>query len=192
VAPFRDALSEAGLDSRSLGGVTVCAIGPGTARALAALGVRPDIVPADHRAEGILEVLDSEQVAGRRILLPRASAARAVLPQTLQERGARVDVVPVYETVLPDAEEVRPGLARIEAREVDVLTFTSASTARNFAALAGERLVELAGSAVVAAIGPITRDACEEAGLRVDVMPESFTLPALVEALVQHYRQTTA
>jgi uroporphyrinogen III methyltransferase/synthase len=186
LAPLQAALERRGLDSRALAGVTLCAIGPGTARALAAMGLRPDLVPEDHRAEGLLELLDARRVAGRRILIPRAARARQILPQTLRRRGAEVDLVHVYETCQPDAGATRHGLERLEAGEIDVLTFTSASTAENFAAILGPRLEALCAGKTVVAIGPVTAEACRRLGLEVTIMPATYTLPAMVEALVAH------
>jgi len=95
--------------------------------------------------------------------------------------------VPVYETGLPDPERTREGVRALEAGEVDVLTFTSASTAENFAEIVGrERLEPLCREMVVVAIGPVTRDACRRAGLEGHVMPESYTLAAMTEALVRY------
>jgi uroporphyrinogen III methyltransferase/synthase len=182
-------LSAAGLDSRAFAGPRLCAVGPGTARALEELGLRPDLVPGDHRAEGILDLLPSGRIRGQRILLPRAAVAREVLPETLRQRGAQVDVVAAYVTGLPeDDPQTRPGLLALEAGELDVLTFTSASTAQNLAQLVGPRLAEQCRGKLVAAIGPVTRDACRQVGLEVGVMPDEYTLPALMEALVAHYR----
>jgi len=186
VEPLRAALARLGLDSRALAGTSVCAIGPGTAQALASIGLRADLVPTDHRAEGLLELLPAERVAGRRVLVPRAAVAREILPVTLEQRGARVELVPVYETILPPPERTALGVEALEAGEVDVLTFTSASTVENFAAIVGPRLGELTRGRLVAAIGPVTREACTAAGLPVDVMPSSYTLGAMVEALVSH------
>ncbi len=187
VAPLKTALAEAGLDARALAGATLCAIGPGTAAAaLAELGLRADLIPADHRAEGLLELLTAERVRGQRVLIPRAAVARELLPEELAARGAEVDLIPVYRTVLPDPAETRGGLAALEAGEVDVLTFTSASTAENFAAILGSRLAALTAGRLVVAIGPVTRDACERVGLKVDLMPASYTIHAMTAALVQH------
>jgi uroporphyrinogen III methyltransferase/synthase len=187
VAPLRQALEEQGLDARAFARARLCAIGPGTAAALAELGLRPDLVPEDHRAEGILERLGPAEVGGKRVLLPRAVAAREVLPRQLAERGARVDVVPVYQTGLPEPAEVEPGLRALEAGELDVLTFTSASTAENFAAILGDRLPALTAGKLVCAIGPVTRDACLRVGLTVEVMPERYTIQAMVQALAEHF-----
>ena len=180
------ALEHEGLDSRAMAGVTVCAIGPGTARALARLGVTADLVPRDHRAEGILDLLPEELVRGKRVLLPRAAKAREILPDTLRQRGARLDFVVAYVTGLPDEERTEAGLGRLRAGELDVLTFTSASTVENFAAMVGPGLPGLCQGMLVAAIGPVTRDACEKVGLTVDVMPTRYTLPAMTDALVAH------
>jgi uroporphyrinogen III methyltransferase/synthase len=121
------------------------------------------------------------------VLLPRAAVARDILPRTLEERGAAVEVVTVYETGLPAPERTREGLRALEAGEVDVLTFTSASTAENFAdIIGGERLDRLCQGLVVVAIGPVTREACRRVGLEVHVMPERYTLAAMTEALVRY------
>jgi uroporphyrinogen III methyltransferase / synthase len=188
VTPLREGLEALSLDSRALAGVTLCAIGPGTARALAGLGLRADLIPDDHRAEGLLDLLPAARVSGKRVLLPRAAKAREILPRTLEQRGAQVDLIPVYETVLPQPEVTEVGLARLEAGEIDVLTFTSASTAENFAELVGDALPQRCAGKTIVAIGPITRDACLAAGMNVDVMPQqTYTLPAMVEALVEHH-----
>ena len=181
------AMEQQGLDSRALAGQTICAIGPGTAKALGRLGLRPDLVPQDHRAEGILELLTEQRVAGKRVLLPRAAVARQILPETLRQRGARLDLVTAYVTGLPPAEQTAAGLARLRAGEVDVITFTSASTAQNFGALLGQDLQRLCQGKIVVAIGPITADACRDVGLEVEIMPPRYTLPAMVQAMVEHF-----
>lgn len=185
--PLRQTLVDEGLDSRALAGLTICAIGPGTALALSEIGIQADLVPEDHRAEGVLDLLDAERVRGKRVLLPRAARAREILPETLRERGAEVDLIQVYETGLPEPEAYRAGLDRLERGEVDVLSFTSASTVDNFAAIVGPGLHDLCAGKMVLAIGPITKEACERVGLHVDVMPETYTLPAMVEALAEHH-----
>ncbi len=189
VTMFAAAMDEAEVDARALHGVTICAIGPGTARALRSLGLRPDLVPEDHRAEGILDLLGEDKIKGKRILLPRAAVAREILPDALAQRGAEVDLVEAYHTTLPAEEHTARGVAALESGGVDILTFTSASTVRNFAAILGDRMLDLCQGKRVVAIGPITRDACQEVGLSVDLMPEKYTLPAMVEALIQHLRQ---
>jgi uroporphyrinogen III methyltransferase / synthase len=172
-----DALEAAGLDARALANATVAAIGPGTARALAARGIRADVVPERSVAEALVESLEAVDVTDRPALVARAADARDVLPDALRERRAKVDVVALYETVAeePDPEAVEA------ASSADYVTFTSSSTVRNFVAAVGGGFPERAR---VVSIGPVTSEAAREAGLTVDLEAESHDLDGLVEALV--------
>ena len=97
-------------DARELAGITVAAIGPGTARALRERGIEPDVVPQRAVAEGLVEAL--EDVPVTRALIARASEGRDVLPNALRERGAEVDELALYETVAePHEEATRAALA---------------------------------------------------------------------------------
>lgn len=162
-----------------LGRCRVAAIGPATAAALRALGVHVDLVPGQYRSEAILQEIGS--VAGLRILLPRADIAPPDLARGLRGRGAIVDEVAAYRTV-----PTRPAEDRFDALRngVDVVTFTSASTVRNFVALTDGLDY---GDPVIACIGPVTADAARAFGLRVEVVARDHTVQGLVEALV-HYR----
>ena len=172
-----EALSEAGRDARALANATVAAIGPGTAAALAERGIQADIVPERSVAEGLAEALADFEVEGRPALVARAAEARDVLPEALRERGAKVDVVALYETVAerPDPEAIAA------AREADYVLFTSSSTVRNFGAAIGDHPPR---SARVVSIGPITSQAAREAGIEVQVEAQRHDLDGLVEALV--------
>lgn len=187
VIRFMTRLSENGLDARCLAGRQVCCIGPRTAQELEKFGVKADVVPADYQAEGVIEVLGRQPVNGRRILIPRAEVAREMLPDELRARGAHVDVVPVYRTVIPreDGEEWRRLLAD---GHVHLVTFTSSSTVRHFVAMVGgaDRARLLLRTVLVAVIGPITAKTAEEMGLTVSIMPGENTIPAMVEAMVRH------
>jgi uroporphyrinogen III methyltransferase/synthase len=172
------ALEEAGLDARALANATVAAIGPGTAGALARRGIRADIVPERFVAEALVESLAAVDVMDRPVLVARAAEARDVLPEALRERGAKVDVVALYETVAEDPEP-----AAIEgAQSADYVTFTSSSTVRNFVAAVGDRLPR---DVRVVSIGPVTSEAAREAGLEVAVEAERHDPEGLVEALLQ-------
>ena len=181
VERFFAALAEAGGDARALGGVSVCAIGPATAAELAKHGVRADLVPPEFVAEAALEALAAaDDLSGKRILIPRAAEARAVLPDGLRERGAEVVEVAAYRTVSDGtgAEGVR---AQLDAGEIDWVTFTAGSTVRSFAELLGAD----AGKARVASIGPITSAALRERGMRVDVEADEYTIPGLLQAILR-------
>jgi uroporphyrinogen III methyltransferase / synthase len=177
-------LRAAGHDIRRLGTARIAAIGPETARAAEAAGLRVDFVPSRFVAEQVAAEFP-ETLLGKRVLIPRAREARELLPELWRQQGAKVDVVPIYET-LPDeagAAALRAGLA---AGEIDAITFTASSTVRNFARLLPN--LDL-GSIVIACIGPVTAETAREVGLRVDVIAEQFTVPGLVEALERFYRQ---
>lgn len=166
-------------DARALAGATVAAIGPGTARALAAHGILADIVPQRFVAEALVEALADVELEGRRVLVARAAEARDVLPDSLRERGAEVDVVALYETVREAPEE-----AAIEAAQsADYVTFTSSSTVINLTEALGDRFPPRAR---VVSIGPVTTDAAREAGLSVDVEAERHDTDGLLAALLEN------
>ena len=172
-----EAMEAAGLDARALAGVTVAAIGPGTARPLAERGVLADVVPERFVAEGLIEALEDTEVSGARVLVARAAEARDVLPDALRERGAEVDVVALYETV-----REQPGDDEIEAAQgADYVTFTSSSTVTNLAEALGDRFPK---QARIVSIGPITSETARAAGLEVDVEAERHDIDGLLTALL--------
>jgi uroporphyrinogen III methyltransferase/synthase len=172
-----EAMAEAGLDARALANATVAAIGPGTAAELEAHGIRADVVPEQYVAEALAEALSDVEVKDRPVLVARAAEARDLLPDALRDRGAKVDVVALYETVAepPDPEAVEA------AQAADYVTFTSSSTVRNLVAALDGRMPS---EARVVSIGPVTSEAAREAGLNVDVEAERHDIDGLVEALL--------
>jgi uroporphyrinogen III methyltransferase / synthase len=182
-----DRLRNAGRDARDLYGITVCAIGPATAAALLDRGIRADVVPPEFKAEALAEALGRERMQGARVLLARAAEAREVLPDELTRGGAAVDVVPAYRTVrrTSNADELR---ALLRDGKIDAITFTSSSTVRYFLELVGPDATERLRGVVVASIGPITAATAARHGIASDVMPDSYTIPALADALVRHFR----
>ena len=171
----------------AFGHAHVAAIGPATAAALAARDVRAEVVPGEYRAEALVEGLRGLVGPGDRILLPRAAETRDVLVTELRRQGAEVTEVAAYRT-RPPAEVSAALRAALAAGEVDAVTFTSSSTARNFARLFTdeERRAWFAG-VTVASIGPITAATAAEHGFRTAVMPSDYTIPALARAIAQHF-----
>jgi uroporphyrinogen III methyltransferase/synthase len=171
----------------ALAGTRVAAIGPATAAALAARGVRAEVVPEEYRAEGLVERLRGVVGAGDRILLPRAAQTRDVLVTELRRLGADVTEVAAYRT-RPRAEAAGPVRAALADAGVDAVTFTSSSTARNFARLFTdeERRAWFAG-VTVASIGPVTAATAAEYGLVTAVMPSEYTIAALARAITEHF-----
>jgi uroporphyrinogen III methyltransferase/synthase len=178
-------------DLRELATVRLAAIGPETAAELERHLLRAAVVPSEYRAEGLLEAFAGVDLVRRRVLLPRAAGARAVLPETLGVRGAQVDEVIAYQAIVPRDADVPALAAALRAGTIDAVTFTSSSTVRNFAALLGGDVLAAMrrdGRPAVACIGPVTADTARQVGLTVAVEPPAYTVPALATALVEHFR----
>ena len=174
-----DALAERGLDARALAHATVAAIGPGTARELERRGVRADVVPPRSVAESLVEALAEVQVDGTGVLVARAAQARDVLPDALRERGAEVDVVALYDTVVEPLSDVQ----RAALADVDYVTFTSASTVRNLLQSLGDERAALEGIRIVS-IDPVTSAEARALGLEVDVEADRHDVDGVVDAVV--------
>ena len=185
VEAFWKALEGQGLDARAFGGVQVAAIGPATAESLAYRGILADLVPGEYVAEALLEELGGYIRTGDTVLLPRAEGAREVLAEGLRAKGASVEEIVAYRTRVPreSAERARR-LLRDDG--VDVVTFTSSSTARNLAELVGKGSAQLLSQPTIACIGPVTAATARELGLRVDIEAREHTMPGLVEAIRAH------
>lgn len=184
VKAFWDRLDLGGSGNRRGLPPNIAAIGPATARALESHGVTVTLIPDEYVAESIVDNIGD--VRGQHILLPRADIAREALAIELQHRGAIVDEIAAYRT-LPAAPDPI-GLAELQ-RGVDVITFTSSSTVRNFVALVGQ--ASISPSTLIACIGPITANTARELGLRVDIMANEYTMNGLVAALVDHFAALT-
>jgi len=178
------------LDVRALAGVRLCAIGPGTAERLSRHCLKVDLMPVEYRAEAVVEALRATgDLSGKRFLLPRADIAREVLADELRKSGAEVTDVTAYRSVSVDADEGEPDIYRMLLdKEVDVMTFTSASTVRNFVRRHGQEAVaDLLRSVAIASIGPVTAEAAQQCGISTSIMPDEYTIPGLVRAIVQHF-----
>lgn len=182
VSAFVQRLAHHGLDLRAVPrGAKLAAIGPATADALRATGLRVDVVPREYRAEALLEVL-LDGSAGGRVLIPRARVAREILPEKLREAGMEVVVPPAYETV--PSEEGKEGLReRLLSGGVDCVTFTASSTVESFVGAFGGEAPGLLSGTRVACIGPITAETARGHGIRVDAEATEYTIPGLVDAV---------
>jgi uroporphyrinogen III methyltransferase/synthase len=185
VRAVREKFEEYGLDARAFAGVKIACVGDATADAVREFGIRPELVPSgDQSSEGLLadfppydDVLDPID----RVLLPRADIATETLAAGLRQRGWEIDDVTAYRTVraAPPAAEIRDA---IKSGGFQAVCFTSSSTVRNLVGIAGKPHART----VVACIGPQTAATAREFGLRVDVQPDTATVPALVDALAEY------
>lgn len=183
---FMRRLKEKGKDVRELKGLRLYAIGRKTEQAVNALGIRVDVVPEDFVAESLIESMGKENIKGRKFLLPRATVARETLPDQLREQGAAIDVAPAYQTVQPqtNADELT---RRLKEGSIHAVTFTSSSTVTHFMELVSAKLQPQLAKIAVACIGPVTAKTAEQAGLKVDIMAEEYTVDGLIAALEKHF-----
>lgn len=180
INPFCTALAETGGEPRVLDGVRICAVGSATGRALRRRGFRVDLIPTEFVSEAVADALAATgELAERRVLLPRARGARAVLPERLRGAGAEVVEVEAYVTV-PEGRGRRAMRERLARGNVDVITFTAGSTVRGFARLVGTDL----GGARVVSIGPVTSAAARDLGMQVDVEASDHTMDGLLQAVL--------
>ena len=182
-------LHEKGLDVRALHTLKTAVIGPATRDRLAAEGLNSDILPESYRAESVAAAFAKEDMVGKRVLLPRAEEARPVLPMELHKMGAEVDEATTYAT-RQDRTNAATLITRLRAGTVDVVTFTSSSTVRNFKALlpSDEDLKVLMAGVQVASIGPITSETARDLGFEVHIEAESYTIPGLCDAIEDHFK----
>jgi len=184
------AVLETGGDVRSLKGPQLCAIGSATAEQLAKYGIKVDLIPAEFKADAVVSALKTRgPLDAVRVLLPRADIGREVIAEQLRDAGALVTDVVAYRNVLVDGHaDGEPDIYRMLLDgEIQIVTFTSASAVRNFTKVLGaEQAVDLLKKTTVAAIGPVTGEAAGRLGIDVTVQPTTYTVPALVDAIVAH------
>ena len=181
---YLDLLSERDADARVFSGTRICAIGVGTADALAARGLIADLVPDEAVGEALVDALGGEGIDGRAILLPRAEGARETVPAGLRAAGAEVDELTLY-VAAPPADVPAEALALIREGAIDAVAFTSSSTVRNLATVLGDDC-SLLRDAVVVCIGPSTAETAREAGL-LPFVAETHSVAGLVDALRDHF-----
>jgi len=186
---FLRRLELSGRDVRSLKGLKIAAIGPKTAEIWNNMGIRPDLMPAEYRAEAVALCFRKHGINGEKILIPRAARAREILPDELRNMGAEVDVVPVYRTIKPDSDSHRIK-ALLMKKEIDMVTFTSSSTVDNFADMFekdGQDLQEWMTGVAVACIGPITAGTARKNGFSVSLVAAAYTTEDLTHSIVQFF-----
>lgn len=191
VDAFIERLLHTPRDLRALRDAQLCAVGPATSDRLARFGLKVDLVPAEHRAEGVVRAISAHRdLRGLRVLLPRADIGRELIGDELRRQGAEVTEVVAYRTVIAEPErEGEPDIYRmLLERRIEVVTFTSASAVRNFVRVLGaEPAADLLRATIVASIGPVTAEAAALANIETSIMPTEHTVPALVDAIVKYF-----
>jgi uroporphyrinogen III methyltransferase/synthase len=183
---FFKRLFRKGMDARTLGRVRTATIGPATEQALLQYGITTDRLPETYQAESVVEAFSRENLNGCKVLLPRAKEARTILPQELTRMGAVVDEVAVYQTVQTSGDQ-RQLIEDLKNDAIDMVTFTSSSTVKNFKSLLPEGAVDLLDGVAIACIGPITAETAKSLGLNSTLVAEKFTIEGLCSAITAYY-----
>ncbi|MFN4132451.1 MAG: uroporphyrinogen-III C-methyltransferase, partial [Caldimicrobium sp.] len=184
---FFEALSILKLDLRILGGVKIAVIGPATENALLLKGLYADLKPEkNYTQEGLIEAFSAVEIKDKKILIIRAKKAREILPKALQERGAEVKILPIYETIKPEdslkkLKEVIPNL--------DLITFTSSSTVENFFELLQEGFLTPSPKTLFASIGPITSETLKNFGYTPHIEAKEYTIQGLVNSILEYFQK---
>jgi len=186
VEHFFRRMREKRLDIRLAAGARFAAVGPATAAALLDRGIVPEELPGRFQAEGLAEYLLTKLKPGERVLIPRSSIARDLLPEALKAAGYGVTAVDVYDNK-PAQTGARWIIDLLEAGDIHIVTFASSSSVHHFIEALqryGVRQPEaLVNRSKIVCIGPITEAAARERGLVVSATARESTIDAMIELL---------
>ncbi|MEQ8974341.1 MAG: uroporphyrinogen-III C-methyltransferase [Coleofasciculus sp. C1-SOL-03] len=189
---FFERLLALGKDSRALSGVKIAVVGKKTAASLKERGLHPDFIPPDFVADSLIEHFP-ESLAEQTILFPRVeTGGREVLVKDLTAQGATIVEVAAYQSICP-TEIDPPAMEALQNRTVDIITFASSKTVKNFRKLLERNRnapLSLLQNVCIASIGPQTSKTCQQVLGRVDVEAQHYTLEGLTQAIVQWVNQT--
>jgi len=179
------------LDPEAMGilqSIPIYSVGEKTSLRLHDLGMRVALTPDTFTADDLVESILSADIAGKAFLFPKGDLATDTVPQKVRSFGGRVDEVVVYRNVMPDSNELTAIQESLNRREIDVVTFFSPSSIRNFL-----ELVHLPenNNILVAVIGPTTAKAADEIGLKVDIIAERSTAESLAATIARHFESNT-
>lgn len=186
VEAFFQRMAALKLDSRALHGLKIGVIGPATANALEARGLKADYCPAVFTGAGLVRGLKSRRTSGKRFLLPRADIADSEVSDGIKSLGGIVHEVAAYHTVA-DCQAGKKAVKLIAEGKIDVITFTSSSTVTNLVKALGRQ--KLPSGIITACIGPKTRETAVKAGLNVNIMAKEQTIPGLVAAIEEYFNR---
>ena len=162
----------------------IATVGPKTSAAVGSHGAEPALTPARFTAHELAAKMGD--LSGCRVLLPRGSASGDSLPRLLRDSGAEVETAVIYRTLL-----IPPDLKRYPVAKPDVVTFTSGSSVKSFVRAVGSGQLPRSTFSQVkfACIGPATAKVAGKLGLKVEIIPRSYTTEGLVQAVVEHYQE---
>lgn len=173
------------------GKTKVVAVGNKTKSVCEENKIKVDIVPAKFSGEGVVEELSKYDLKNKLVFIPRSAIGREDLPKGLEELGAKIVTVPVYNVSLPSKESIKQNIEQLNSSKLDVFIFTSPSTFENFLLIMNiNNPVSFFKNYDVAAIGPTTKAAIENSKVKVSIMPEEFTIKGLANKMIEFYKKS--
>lgn len=166
----------------------IAVIGTKTEKTLLEYGYKADFIPHQFVAESFVEEFMPLVDAGSHVLFAKGNLARTIIADEMNKAGVNCDEIIIYETVLPQ-ESVQKLVYVIQAREVDVIMFTSPSTIHHFMQIVEQyELHPLLESLIIACIGPITKETALQYQLKVDICPSEYTTEAMLQELITYIK----
>ncbi|MBI3788438.1 MAG: uroporphyrinogen-III synthase [Ignavibacteriales bacterium] len=162
----------------------IFAVGEKTEAALEEAGIPVSLTPEIYSAENLASALSDEEIAGKHFLFPKSSIGKDVLPNALRSLNAVVDEVAVYKTISPEQSDLDAIRNALAAQEVDVVTFFSPSSVRNFIQIMGTKCLD---NTAIAVIGPSTAKAATDLRLSVSIIAKQATAESLVETIEEYF-----
>jgi len=160
------------------------AVGEKTKSTLEATGFSVQPIPQKHSAENLAQSFYGQNISGRRFLFPKSNIACDIIPKELRSLGAVVDEIVIYKTVIPESENLEHIRSFLKDGKIDIITFFSPSSVRNFVEMMSVETIERISIAV---IGPTTAEAAKEIGLEVTIVAKQQTSESLVQGIVEHF-----
>ncbi len=171
--------------------IKVVAVGNKTKTICEDNNIKVDILPKKFSGEGVVEVLSKYDIKDKLVFIPRSAIGREDLPKGLEELGAKIITVPVYNVSLPSKESIRTNIEKFNSSKPDVFIFTSPSTFENFLVIMNiNNPISFFKNYDVAAIGPTTQSAIERSKVKVSIMPDEFTIKGLANKMIEFYNTT--
>lgn len=150
------------------------------------------IIPKRFSGEGVVEALSKFDLKDKTIFIPRSALGREDLPRGLRELGAIIKTVPVYNVALPTKENLFEYIKKLNISKPDLFIFTSPSTFENFLQIMDIiNPVSYFKGYDVAAIGPTTQSAIENKRVKVNIMPDEYTIQGLVKKVIEFYKNNS-
>ncbi|MBE0651918.1 MAG: uroporphyrinogen-III synthase [Bacteroidales bacterium] len=173
------------------GEIKIVAVGNKTKSVCEENNIKVDIVPKKFSGEGVVEELSKYDLLNKLVFIPRSAIGREGLPKGLEELGAQIITVPIYNVSLPSKESVKQNIEQLSSSKPDVFIFTSPSTFENFLLIMKiNNPVSYFKNYDVAAIGPTTKSAIENNKVKVSIMPDEFTIKGLANKMIEFYNNT--